>query len=93
MDPKPNEEKITIEGFKGGEYERASEAYLAIEKQARENKTDAVLVSVSSLAALRRAYPNYFADTRVFVALMNQAISGRLRKIFTGQLALPLAAK
>jgi hypothetical protein len=35
---------------------------------------DAVLVSVDSMAALRRAYPNYFLDTKVFVDLMNETL-------------------
>jgi len=52
--------------------------------------TDAVLVSVDSIAALQRAYPNYFADTRVFVALLKQALSGHQRRIFTGGLKLEL---
>jgi hypothetical protein len=38
---------------------------------------DVVLVSVDSLSSLERAYPNYFADTRVFVELMSQALAGR----------------
>jgi hypothetical protein len=42
---------------------------------------DAVLVSVDSLAALPRAYPNYFADTRVFMELLSQALSGHKRRI------------
>ena len=31
-------------------------------------------VPLSSIDALRRAYPNYFADTSVFVAALRQAI-------------------
>jgi len=34
-----------------------------------------VLVSVSSLKALRRAYPNYFADTESFLRTLKGAIS------------------
>ena len=43
--------------------------------------TDAVLVAVDSIAALRRAYPNYFADTKVFVGLLKQALSGHQKRI------------
>ena len=34
------------------------------------------------LASLRRAYPNYFADTRVFLELMRQALSGKQKRIY-----------
>ena len=35
---------------------------------------DVVLVSVGSLTTLRKAYPNYFADTDVFLSTMQKAI-------------------
>ena len=36
---------------------------------------DAVLVSAESFANLRRAYPNYFLDTKEFLAALKQAIT------------------
>jgi len=36
---------------------------------------DAVLVSVESLSALRRAYPNYFLDTSAFLESVEEAIA------------------
>jgi hypothetical protein len=36
-----------------------------------------MLVSVNSVAALRRAYPNYFSDSRNFLALLDAALTGR----------------
>ena len=50
---------------------------------------DAVLVSVDSLAALEKAYPNYFADTRVFLELLRQTLAGQMSRVITSQLALP----
>lgn len=45
------------------------------ERLAKYNKNfDAVLVGVGSIRNLRRAYPNYFADTTAFVAALNEAI-------------------
>ena len=38
-----------------------------------------MLVQVGSVEALRRAYPNYFADTSVFVAELKKAIKGQPR--------------
>ena len=40
---------------------------------------DAVLVSVDSISSLRRAYPNYFLDTHVFIEAVKEAVSGQLR--------------
>lgn len=53
----------------------AAEAYSAVERAIEgEPGKDAVLVSVESLAALRRAYPNYFLDTSAFVESVVEAI-------------------
>lgn len=74
---------VSVTGFKRSEFDQASEMCLDSEKRVKNKNGDAVLVSVDSLASLRRAYPNYFADTRVFVNLMTQALTGRPRRIYT----------
>lgn len=53
--------------------ERASEALANIEKEARAKagELDAVLVWIGSIKNLRRAYPNYYADTRDFIRALN----------------------
>jgi hypothetical protein len=53
---------------------RATNRYTDTEKKITEAGGDAVLVSVDSLAALRRAYPNYFLDTRVFLDLLEEIL-------------------
>jgi hypothetical protein len=54
----------------------ATEAYNSLEREIEEESTkDVVLVSVESLAALRRAYPNYFLDTTAFVESLQEAIA------------------
>lgn len=52
----------------------AEEAYGVVEGDAGDDR-DVVLVAVSSMAALRRAYPNYFLDTSSFVDLVREAVS------------------
>lgn len=48
--------------------EQANAAYEALETATQEDpNTDVVLVTVQSVNALQRAYPNYFLDTTVFV--------------------------
>lgn len=66
--------RVSVFGYTQGELAKASNDYLAIEKRSRGTGTDAVLVSVESMASLRRAYPNYFLDTAKFVEAVNLAI-------------------
>ena len=83
--------KLTITGFRQQEIMKASDAYLEAEKEVQKKPgTDAVLVSVDSLAALERAYPNYFADTRMFIDLLDQTLSGQPGPVSQGQLRLNL---
>jgi hypothetical protein len=78
----PSEKMVSVTGFPVSEFERASVAYTEAERLARASPgADAVLVSLNSINELRRAYPNYFADTRVFIQLLVQALSGRTRGI------------
>jgi Region found in RelA / SpoT proteins len=66
---------FSISGFKQEELPKASEAYLAMEKEIASNPAaQAVLVSVDSAHALRSAYPNYFLDTRAFLKALRFAI-------------------
>jgi hypothetical protein len=54
----------------------AAEAYNALERAAAETPgLDVVLVRVGDLDALRTAYPNYFADTTVFVDALDDMMA------------------
>jgi ppGpp synthetase/RelA/SpoT-type nucleotidyltranferase len=54
---------------------RAQETYLDLEKQTETNPDiQVVLVSAESVAALRRAYPNYYVDTTAFILAVKQEI-------------------
>jgi ppGpp synthetase/RelA/SpoT-type nucleotidyltranferase len=69
--------QLSISGFKQEQEGVAQETYLQVEKVVKQSPgKDAVLVSVDSLTALERAYPNYFADSRVFLELMHQTLTG-----------------
>lgn len=73
LDPKA--QVITIYGYKKGALERATKKYLEVERSLdNEHGAEAVLVSVKSLESLRRAYPNYFLDTRVFIDAVSAAL-------------------
>ena len=82
-------EELSITSYKRSELEEASKAYALEERQVRKNKgTDAVLVSVDSIRDLKRAYPNYFADTRLFVEILKRAIKNKKGLVDPRQLRL-----
>jgi len=67
--------RVNILGYTQKELTKAQVDYLRTEKQIAGASGDAVLVSVDSMAALRRAYPNYFLDTKRFVEALERAIN------------------
>jgi hypothetical protein len=68
-------ERLSVTGYKHAELDKAAKAYAREEEHIRAQKgTDAVLVSVDSIRNLQRAYPNYFADTRMFARILREAI-------------------
>jgi Region found in RelA / SpoT proteins len=73
LDPAAN--TITIRGYRRNDLDRATAEYLEVER-AIDSSTgaEAVLVSVDSIAALKRAYPNYFLDTQSFLIAVRRAL-------------------
>lgn len=71
----PVAHKVDITGYRKDQLKKAQEDYLLTEQRAETQgfRSDAVLVSVDSLSALHRAYPNYFLDTRIFLEEVRRA--------------------
>jgi hypothetical protein len=68
--------KLSIRSYKRDQLARATADYLALEKKdAGTPGAQAVLVVADSLNALRRAYPNYYLDTQVFLHELQTAMS------------------
>lgn len=67
-------DKLSIVGYSQSDLSRASNDYLKLERSIVGKNADAVLVSVESLEALRRAYPNYYLDTNLFMEIVEEAI-------------------
>jgi len=69
------EERLTIAEYRREELKRAVDMYARVEQRIRDHKlTDAVLVSVNTVQDLKRAYPNYYADTFDFVEELGRAL-------------------
>jgi hypothetical protein len=82
----PSQRQLTVKGYRHSELQSAQQEYLEIERIISDQKgEDAVLVSVDSLASLRRAYPNYFADTGVFTDLVRRTLHGYQPKLIVVQ--------
>jgi hypothetical protein len=64
--------EISVRGYT--DRRRAAKRLAEIEKTSRAKGLDAVLVWVGAISNLRRAYPNYYADTRAFVKALNVAL-------------------
>jgi ppGpp synthetase/RelA/SpoT-type nucleotidyltranferase len=80
---------VSVTGFKQSDSDNATAKYLEAEKKLKDMRNaDVVLVSVDSVDALRRAYPNYFLDTGVFVVLLNETLKTMRRP--SVQLSLPI---
>jgi ppGpp synthetase/RelA/SpoT-type nucleotidyltranferase len=70
----PGQKSVQVTTFKLSESVLANAKYLEVEKKMKDTPgSEAVLVSVDSLDTIRRAYPNYFLDTHVFMSLVSQA--------------------
>ena len=71
----PENKTIGVLMYRRDEFEKASEDYLAIEKNIINKNLDAVLVSADSISALKKAYPNYFVDTETFLLILSNIIA------------------
>ncbi len=76
LELRPSEKTTKITSFQRGELATATDEYILAEHFAGES--DSVLVSVESMKQLRRAYPNYFLDTSVFLRAVREAMRRNL---------------
>lgn len=65
------EKVVKILGFKKDELNTAENFYQTFEKN---EKTDSVLISVSDIKNLKKAYPNYYLDANKFINEINKRI-------------------
>lgn len=76
LELKPSQRTLSVMGYVESGANAASDAYLKSEKSLDHTAGDeAVLVSLDSIDALRKAYPNYFLDTTIFTESVKRWIS------------------
>src|ERR1700735_1742564 len=72
----PSANQVMVTGFKTAQLVEAQDRYNEVEKEITSSAgDDVVLVSTSSMEALRRAYPNYFLDTHAFIRAVEEALA------------------
>ena len=71
----PIAKQVIVVGYTRRELAKATQDYEVAEREGSASQVDAVLVSVESLASLKRAYPNYFLDTGLFIKAVEEAIA------------------
>ncbi len=69
-----DERTMGFNAFSEGELEEANAKYIEAERSIQGGTKQVVLVSTTSIESLKKAYPNYFLDTKDFVA--------NLRKVY-----------
>jgi hypothetical protein len=75
----PAENVINVYSYKKSEHSAATEHVAKIEKENKENPNSQVILTVTDdLKALKRAYPNYFLDTELFLAVLDKFLKGQL---------------
>lgn len=70
----PADNRIRLRGFPNQLHATAQLAYAEAERRFADTQNQAVLVSVNSIKDLKKAYPNYFGDTRLFVSTLERFI-------------------
>lgn len=73
----PVTQKVSVWRYKAMQSEEANAKYTELEGAVPEGSaTQVVLVSVENVAALKRAYPNYFLDTNNFSNIVGKVLRG-----------------
>lgn len=68
------EQKVYIQKFAATQSQQANDLYIKAETEAEGKNIQVVLVSAESISALKRAYPNYFMDTKRFSEVLSDTL-------------------
>jgi hypothetical protein len=80
------EKTVELRPYPISRLEEANRDYAAIETRAKSGEPlEAVLVSAGPIEALKKAYPNYFLDTEVFIAQIEDIVRNAASKTISGR--------
>jgi len=78
LELRPAERQIFVAPYEAHDLGRAEADYLVAERRIFEGQNggaEAVLVSATTIRDLKKAYPNYFGDTKVFIDQLGDALA------------------
>lgn len=70
----PDKGQVIVKGYPLEAFEQAQSALVMMEAKFKNTTNQAVLVATASINELRRAYPNYFADTKFFIEVLRHLV-------------------
>lgn len=70
----PDEQKVWVRGYSLDQFADAKLALAEYEQQYQGTKNQVALLATTSLQELKKAYPNYFADTTLFTANLERVL-------------------
>jgi Region found in RelA / SpoT proteins len=68
----PAEHRAMVTGYSKDDFTKAKQRLAELEKEYQQTKNQAVLVKTESVTELKKAYPNYFADTTYFTSALER---------------------
>lgn len=71
----PSEQKAQVTGYARTDFSLAKRRLAELEKEYQQTTNQAVLVKTESVTELKKAYPNYFADTAYFTSVLQQFLA------------------
>ena len=75
LERRPDRGYISVTGYTRGELAKSTDEYFRAEERIKDiDGAEVVLVSTDSVAALRRAYPSYYLDTRLFLREVKRVV-------------------
>ena len=74
LELKADEKIITIRYYQKDCLDKATEDYIRLEEGNKNNDVNIVLVAAESLASLKKSYPNYFADSEIFISVLEECL-------------------
>ena len=68
----PEEGRVFVRGYPLDQFVVAKDELSRAEEKFHNTRNQAVLVAAASINELKRAYPNYFADTTLFTSVLTK---------------------
>lgn len=71
----PTEGRVQVRGFSRDQFRVAKQKLAEMEKEYQGTRNQAVLVATGNVHELKKAYPNYFADTGYFTTVLERFLT------------------